>query len=371
MIELAVVIIKSDSPTPAPDPMVFLQGGPGGGGTDLMVSLASDKGGPLDAVLAKRDVLAIDQRGTGQSLPVLHCPEAQERGMMPPAMGMMGMVMDMGAAAVLGRCRARLVGSGIDLNQYTTVAAADDVEDVRKALGLPQWNVLGGTYGTRLAFEVVRRHPEGVRTLLLDSVALPGVDLLAEAEPNEVRALEAVFAGCVEQAACARAYPELGKVFLQVVADLDRQPASLLGGQLALDGETFLQVSLLLLQSPAALAQLPEIVFQARDEKYTILERILLQLVMQADGGGDSDIAIGLHLSVMCSDYLPFTSREAIEKRAATISPELRPHLLRTALGYIANCRVWDVRPSPASSNQPVVGSGGGYGGIYCFALSP
>jgi pimeloyl-ACP methyl ester carboxylesterase len=352
LVQLAVVIVKSDSPTPEPDPLVFLQGGPGGGGTDFTVTLAGRMGGPLAAVLAKRDVLSIDQRGTGRSIPLLDCPEAAPGAMMPPPMGM---VMDMGAAAALGRCRARLVGSGVDLNQYTTAAAADDVDDVRKALGHKQWNLLGGSYGTRLALEVVRRHPEGVRTLLLDSVSPPDVDLLGEAGPNSLRALEVVFKGCAAQAECARAYPELGKAFTQVIGGLNTTPASLLGGLLPLDGDTFLQVALLLLRSPATAAELPEIVFQAQDKRYTVVERLLLQLVMSMGGGGGAaGIAMGLHLSVMCADYLPFTSREAIDMRALAISPELRGPLVRASLGYLENCKVWNVRPSPPAAAQPV-----------------
>jgi pimeloyl-ACP methyl ester carboxylesterase len=353
-IQLSVVIVKSDSATPAPDPLVFLQGGPGGGGTDFTAALTRMAGGPFEAVLANRDVLSIDQRGTGRSVPLLDCPEAN----MPGMMGMMpppGMVVDINSTP-LGKCRTRLTGTGIDLNQYTTANAADDVEDVRKALGYKQWNLLGGSYGTRLALEVVRRHPAGVRTLLLDSVAPPDVDLLAEAGPNNVRVLEAVFSGCAAQAECNRAYPELGKVYTQVVGGLNTMPARLLGGLLPLDGNTFLQLSLLLLRSPTTAVELPEIVFQAQEKKFMVIERLLLQLVQQmmGGGGGANSIALGLHLSVICSDYLPFTSREKMEMNAASISPELRAPLLQASLGYLENCRIWNVRPSPATVNQAV-----------------
>jgi pimeloyl-ACP methyl ester carboxylesterase len=351
-VELAVVIVKSDSPTPAPDPLVFLQGGPGGGGTDFTVALTRMAGGgPLAAVLARRDVLSIDQRGTGRSRPLLDCPEAAMPGMMPPPMGM---VVDVNATP-LGRCRARLVAEGVDLDQYTTAAAAEDVEDVRRALGYETWNLLGGSYGTRLALEVARRHPGGLRTLLLDSVNPPDVDLLAEAGPNNMRVLDSVLAGCAGQAVCSRAYPDLGGAFVQVVGGLNAEPASLLGGLVPLDGDTFLQLSLLLLRSPATVAELPEIVFQARDKTYTSVERILLQLVQSmAGGGGAAGVAMGLHLSVMCADYLPFTSREAIDMRGASLSPALRGPLMRASLGYLENCRIWNVRPSAPAIAQPV-----------------
>ncbi len=350
-VELAVVIVKSDSPTPAPDPLVFLQGGPGGGGTDFTVALTRMPAGPLAAVLARRDVLSIDQRGTGRSLPLLDCPEANAPGMMPPPMGM---VVDINATP-LGQCRARLVAAGVDLNQYTTASAAEDVEEVRRALGYQQWNLLGGSYGTRLALEVARRYPAGLRTLLLDSVNPPDVDLLGEAGPNNMRVLDAVFSGCAAQPACAQAYPDLGRVYVEVVGSLNAEPARLLGGLLPLNGETFLQLSLLLLRAPATVAELPEIVFQARDKTYTVVERLLLQLVQSMAGGGaGGGVAMGLHLSVMCADYLPFTSRGAIDMGGAALGAELRGPLLRASLGYLENCRIWNVRPSPAAITEPV-----------------
>ena len=227
---------------------------------------------------------------------------------------------------------------------------------MRRALGYQQWNVLGGSYGTRLALEVARRHPPGLRTLLLDSVNPPDVDLLAEAGPNNMRVLDSVFSGCAAQPECARAYPELGAVYVQVVGSLDAEPAPLLGGLLPLDGETFLQLSLLLLRSPATVAELPEIVFQAREKKYPIVERLLLQLVqsMMGGGGAGGGVAMGLHLSVMCADYLPFTSREAIDMRGATISPALRGPAGARLAGLPGELQVWNVRPSPAAVTQPV-----------------
>jgi pimeloyl-ACP methyl ester carboxylesterase len=355
-IKLAVAIVKSDSPTPAADPLVFLQGGPGGGGTDFIAALAAGQaaGGPLGAVLATRDVLSIDQRGTGRSTPSLACPEVNQAAMagpmMPPVMP--GMMMDP-AAPGLDRCRARLVGMGIDLDQYTTAPAADDVEDVRRALGLPPWNVLGGSYGTRLALEVVRRHPDGVRALVLDSVSPPDVDLIAEAGPNNMRALDLVAATCAAQPACAQAYPALTTVLPRVIADLDANPAPLLGGAARANGPLFVQVLLLLLRVPPSIPDIPEVIFQASERKFTLLERFLTQQLGQMMSPANA-ISMGLHLSVICADYLPLTSRAAIDARGATLPAELRASLMAASLGYLGNCRLWNVKPSPADATRPV-----------------
>jgi pimeloyl-ACP methyl ester carboxylesterase len=350
-VELAVVIIKSASPTPAPDPLVFLQGGPGGGGVEFIVALAGGMGGPMDAVLAKRDVISIDQRGTGRSRPLLDCPEVNQAAMnpVPPAMMMMN-----GVAEALGRCRARLAGMGIDLDQYQTNAAADDVEDVRRALGLSQWNLLGGSYGTRLALEVARRHASGIRTLLLDSVSPPDVDLIGESGQNSIRVLESAWAICAAQPACNQAYPQLGTVFTRTVARLNMQPARLLGGLLPVDGDTYMQLVLFMMRSPMLMPGLPELVYQASEQNYAQLQAQLLQLAQASMGGAGGAIAMGLHLSVMCADYLPFTTRAMIESKAAAIAPELRRAVLRTGLGYIDNCQAWNVQPSSPAVYQAV-----------------
>jgi pimeloyl-ACP methyl ester carboxylesterase len=318
---------------------------------DFIVALAGGMGGPMDAVLAKRDVLSIDQRGTGRSRPLLDCPEVNQAAMsmVPPAMMMMN-----GVAEALGRCRTRLAGMGIDLNQYQTSAAADDVEDVRRALGIAQWNLLGGSYGTRLALEVARRHPGGIRTLLLDSVSPPDVDLIGESGGNSVRVLESAWAICAAQPACNAAYPNLGMVFTQSVARLNAQPARLLAGLLTVDGDTYMQLVLFMMRSPMSMPGLPELVYQVSEQNYGQLQSQLLQLAQASMGGAGGGIAMGLHLSVMCADYMPFTSKAMIEAKAAAVPMELRSAILRTGLGYIDNCKAWNVQPSAAAVFQPV-----------------
>jgi pimeloyl-ACP methyl ester carboxylesterase len=341
-VKIAVAIFKSDSATPAPDPLVFLQGGPGGASIALVASAVAP-GGPFAGALARREVIAIDQRGTGRSQPSLECPELNQAA---PMGGGMMMAMD-AALPAIKQCHDRLVSSGVPLGEYATNRAADDVEAVRRALGKMPWNILGGSYGTRLALEVLRSHPEGVRSVILDSVSPPDVDLIADSPTNYLAALERLFATCAAQPACAAAYPNLGTVFRDTIAKLDAMPA--LFGQL--NGRTFALLITQLLPSAALVAEVPEIVFQARDNQFTILTRLLMARQM---GGAAAAISYGLHFSVMCADYFPFTSRATIEARAAQISAELRPALSSLSIPYIDRCGVWGVPPSPAALARPV-----------------
>jgi hypothetical protein len=132
------------------------------------------------------------------------------------------------------------------------------------------------------------------------------------------------------------------------------QPARLLGGLLPVDGDTYMQLVLFMMRSPMLMPGLPELVYQTSERNYAGLQAQLLQLAQASMGGEGGAIAMGLHLSVMCADYLPFTSRAMIEAKAASIPTELRSAVLRTGLGYIDNCRAWNVTPSAPTVFQAV-----------------
>ena len=221
-ISLFVLVVKSSSPTPAPDPLVYLAGGPGESSVATILALARAPLGPLTATLAKRDVVAIDQRGLGRSLPQLQCPELANQPL-GAVMGTLGMVR-LQQADILDRCQAGLRFTGVDLAQYQTANSADDLAAARPALGFKEWNVLGASYGSRLALELMRRHPEGLRSVILDSVWPADIDLLAETAPSYMRSLDLLFASCSAQPDCARAYPDLRAVLLALVAKLDSNP---------------------------------------------------------------------------------------------------------------------------------------------------
>ena len=123
-VDLAVAIISSESDTPAPDPVVYLHGGPGG----AAVVHAEAWLDPRSPLLAERDLILVDQRGSGFSRPSLDCPELDQ------------------FASGFGdrRCRLRLLDEGIDLAGFTTVEIVADLDDLRRALGHETWNLYGG-----------------------------------------------------------------------------------------------------------------------------------------------------------------------------------------------------------------------------------
>ncbi len=200
-IELAVAILNSRSATPAPDPIFFLEGGPGGTallGVDVWYEL------PL---LDTRDMILFDQRGTGFSQPNLDCPgieETQEDQL------------DM----AINACRQRFINEGVDLNAYTSAESAADANALRTALGYEQVNLLGISYGTRLGLTIMRDYPEMVRAAILDSVYPPNANTNYESVPELWGMLNGVFDDCTSDAACNAAFPDLRNRFFTAVDGL-------------------------------------------------------------------------------------------------------------------------------------------------------
>ena len=151
-----------------------------------------------------------DQRGTGASTPSLDCPEYddavwEQLGAALPPTEELNIARDAFAA-----CRQRLVDEGVDLDAYDTPTTAQDVEALRVALGIEEWNLFGVSYGTTVALEVVRQHPESVRSAVFDSVYPPERPIDGDVfVDNAQRTLAALAAGCAADPACADAHGDV------------------------------------------------------------------------------------------------------------------------------------------------------------------
>lgn len=207
-IEIAFAILYSVADESAPDPILYLEGGPGGSaimGVDAWVA------SPLRQ---ERDIILVDQRGTGYSWPSLNCYSYLDDEY------------DISLDPEL--CLDALAEEGVDVGNYNTVNNAADMALLMDLLidenGYTNYNLLGISYGTRLGLAIMRDHPQLVRSAILDSVYPQGIDAYAEQLLNYTYALETLFAACNADAACNAAYPDLENVFFDVVADLDEFP---------------------------------------------------------------------------------------------------------------------------------------------------
>ncbi|MGB1288202.1 MAG: alpha/beta hydrolase [Aggregatilineales bacterium] len=213
VIELAVVIYPGTGETVAADPIIYLDGGPGGS------ALSGWEFWRTSALRAYGDIILIDQRGTGYSKPTLDCPEVNDFDLENPTRS----------------CRDRLLSEGINLGAYNSAENAADIAALIDTLGLESANLFGISYGTRLALTVMRDHPEKVRSVIIDAVYPPNVNGLDEQVFYGNKAFEVLFDGCAADTACNAAYPNLRDVFYNTVETLNQNPLQLDQGE---DGET-------------------------------------------------------------------------------------------------------------------------------------
>ena len=329
-IRLAVAMAYSSLAAPPADPVVYLEGGPGASPIEVFTR------GLFDHILDERDLILLDQRGTGHSEPALDCPELEQGGASDPLQA-------------LRSCSERFRMQGVALEAYDTAANAADVEELRVALGYPAWNVYGISYGTRLGLTVLRDHPAGVRSLIVDGVLPLEVDLFVDGAANAERSFSLVFDACAAQASCAAAFPNLRDGFLALIDELDQFPIPLSlddGTEILLRGSAVVRVLFLVLYSAEALAFVPSVIGSALAGDYEFFRRVL------SDIGESSSVSYGMYYSVMCADEVAFATPEQMAGAAASVHPVFAKTFATPAI--FEECGTWNVAASPALENEPV-----------------
>jgi pimeloyl-ACP methyl ester carboxylesterase len=341
-LDLSVMVFEGEA---AGDPAIYLEGGPGGAGSSTIEAMF-----PIfEPLLVDRDVVILDQRGTGRSEPLLHCAgmdrafrselsDAEQRGNL---------------TAELRSCAADFREQGIEPQHFSSHANAADVERLRQALGYDQWHVLGVSYGTRLALDVMRYFPQGVASVVLDSTVPSDVDLLAGVPRSMNATFQRIFERCASQAACDDAYPNLAATFSSMVASLTQSPVEL---QLSddvtylLDGRRAVELFGTLSYAAENIVYIPELIRQLSNRQLGTIREIVE--LLHAPGGGVPPVAIGMYLSIVCSEYAAFSSAADVQVAIALLEPELQP-------GFSADeifdfCEAWNVPSAPASEREPV-----------------
>ena len=290
-IALHVVVIPALARQKLPDPIFFFAGGPGQSAVGLAGTIEH-----LTARLgARRDLVLIDQRGTGHSAP-LHCD-------VPTAEEALARALDRTRAIeALEACRVALqkLPWG-DLRFYTTSIAMADADAVRAALGADRIDPIGISYGTRAALEYLRLYPAHVRRMVIDGVAPPDMVLPESDDVDAEAALAALFRDCAAEKACAQAHPSLPRTWQALLASLPRPVdfASPVSGQarhVTMTRDALRSLVRPGLYSPTLGALLPYAIDQAAAGRYDPL---------MALAAGDADIAEGEHFSVVCAEDAP------------------------------------------------------------------
>jgi pimeloyl-ACP methyl ester carboxylesterase len=329
-VALPVTIVKARAPKPGAVPVVFLHGGPGGG---VVQNVGRYLRGPMgELVAADQDWIFFDQRGGGVASPILDCGAV--------ALNDAGPMNDVAAQQLIA-CAQRLKASGVDLSRYNAEEVVKDIQDLRKALGLKQVDLMGVSYGTRIALAVVKHAPQGVRAVVLDSPWTPEAKW-AEGGPEMVSdAVNEIFKRCAADAACNAKYPHPR-------ADLDAFATKLLAGPQVINGKTYVADDLGGYLMDAAYSGPDARALPATVTRFAAGDLTRLDDQM-ADRSGYNEAQ---HLTHLCKEEFPFES-EAAMRKGAQRDPVTRA--LETSFGrYFAVCKAYDVgAPDPVEA-QPV-----------------
>ena len=327
-IDLHFVVVPATALHKRDDPVFFFAGGPG----QSAIALAPRVMPWFARLSRRRDVVFIDQRGTGRSAPL----ECERDDALPLAERI-----DVDRAiARLRDCRRRLeaLPHG-DLRQYTTPIAMADAEAVRAALGAPRVNLVGGSYGTRAALEYLRQFPQRVRRVVLDGVAPPDMALPESQALDAQAALDALFAGCEAEPACRARHPGLAARWQALLDGLPTRtsivdPASGVPTRVTLTREAVAAAVRAPLYAPVFAAALPFAISEALAGRYTPLAGLAGSL----DGGSRAgEVAQGMHFAVTCA--------EDASRLAETEPPGLGAAFLRP---YREVCAEWPRATLPA-----------------------
>jgi pimeloyl-ACP methyl ester carboxylesterase len=296
-IELRVTVVPAAGPATEPDPVFFLAGGPGGAATESWASVATG----FPDIHADRDIVLVDQRGTGGSNP-LQLPEPLDLAGL--SAGEMRDTLTPWVADVFGS----LPG---DYRHYTSSVAADDLDAVRDALGYETIDLYGSSYGATLAQYYLRQYPERARTAVLDGGTLLDVPIFETYAGRSQQALESVLARCRADDVCRGAYPDPAGDLPRAMRRLSARPVTSaverpVGSPIVIDGDTLAgQVHLLLLTHRSG--EIPRLVHLAAAGDVEPMEQLA------AEDQGPDPMRLAMFWSVVCSEawarYRPAATR--------------------------------------------------------------
>ncbi|MCM3873447.1 MAG: alpha/beta hydrolase, partial [Pyrinomonadaceae bacterium] len=318
-ISLKIVVFPATGKEHAPDPFVYIPGGPGSSATEDAPYVAPE----FAKIREHRDLLFLDQRGTGGSHP-LNC-NFYNAADLQSYLGYFFPLDD------VRKCREQLEQKA-DLTLYTTPIAMDDLDEVRAALGYERLNLFGGSYGTRASLVYLKRHPQHVRTVTLQGVAPTNEFMPLNFAQHMERALQGILAECAADEKCNRAFPNLraetkavldrliqGSVEVEVRKNSDRGGDAASGSspeervKVKLSRDLAVEAVRYMLYNPGGASRAPLVLHQAAEGDFGPLAEAALNYRRNLVGTGSN----GLYLSITCAEDLPWIKAGEGERLAA------------------------------------------------------
>jgi pimeloyl-ACP methyl ester carboxylesterase len=342
MIGLNIIVMPARARNPMPDPIFFLAGGPGQGAARIA---RAGEDALMRALSRERDLVFIDQRGTGDSH-LLQCPTASN----PPAL--QSSFRDIFDPAMVRACRQRLEQSA-DLELYTTSIAMSDVDEVRQALGYGKINLYGISYGSLSALEYLRRYPDRVRAAVLVGVATPAAKLPLQFAKGAQQALDKLIDDCALDPGCRSAFPRLSDDFAAALRAFSHGPLSFeitspktkRAEMVTMSRGVFTERLRLMLYDHAASSLVPYLIHRAARGDWLPFGKVVATTTLASSYA----IALGAYLTITCSESMPFIAPEEIQsKTAETFIGDYR------VLRHQGACAEWVRGEVPADFFRPV-----------------
>jgi pimeloyl-ACP methyl ester carboxylesterase len=355
-IKLAVAIFRDNSENHQPDPVILLAGGPGEKVLENAVGMAM----VFAPIHANRDYIVFDQRGVGLSEPALECPEWEQTlfdllDEPDPAV-----ILETSFDALM-ECRDRLVSEGHNLAAYTTTQSAADVEAIRVALGYDQVNLWGGSYGSLLAQAVMRDHPEGIRSAVIESVWPLEVSFFVEATTSVPNAILRLMDTCVADEACNTAYPNLQDVLFETIDRLNEEPVPItvtnpVDGQsydALLTGDAVRGNLVSVLYLTPLIPAVPQAIYDVYNGDYELMTQLTGQKLLFYGA-----ISRGMEYSVVCTEDLIERTPDDMFEIMMALPSQLRSEVdqdLAVEYGIFGACENWPAEEAAPSFKDPLV----------------
>lgn len=339
-IRLRVAVIRAQAETPEPDAFVALAGGPGGASTESFGWLPD----VFAAVHATRDIVLVDQRGTGGSNPLV----------LPPTPDTADLDAGTARARLRAWAEAWLESTDADPRQYTSTVAADDLDAVRSALGYDVVDLYGPSYGSTLAQYYLRQHPDHVRVAVMDGGTPLDVPVFERMAANSQASLDLLFDRCAADPSCAAAFPDLPAEWSDLAGGLATgvatgvtDPATGASGVATLEGIGPAVHQALL--DPASAGRLPLAIHLAHEGRWADA----VEALGGGSGGGGGGDWLAMGEIIRCSEAWARYDPAEVERVAA--GSYLLPAHLADATSRAGLCDVLPAGVVPADDAAPVV----------------
>ena len=350
-IQLAVATRKAAAPNPKPDPIVFLSGGPGGSGL-------AEGPGIAKAWHRDRDVIFVDTRGALKAHPFLSCPEIDSFYIDTFGMSWSAPETAQQDAVVTRTCRDRLA-AGADLAAYNSSESSADIADLRIAMGIDQWNFYGVSAGADLALQVLRDHPAGVRSVVLDAVLPPQSNPIESGWRAANENVTAIYDACAAQPACKAAFPEGRAEYTQVVNDLVDNPRIFHVADPATGKDTTVVIDAYKLTYTIAFGTLigspHKIPLIIHDLAVGAGSQAALEVI--ADRFPPDFNSYGVQWGILCREMVSRTDPASVAAAGRRDFPELSASVTAMPAMFpwaFSDCAQWDVPSAPSQVAMPV-----------------